>query len=64
MITQGTDDIDAAVREVNELLGESGTRGSVEADGGACFTGHRSLLTIERRCVCVCVCVDQLIELQ
>ncbi len=42
----GVEEVDAAVKEVNELLGEAG--GKVPS-GATATTVHRSLLSVERR---------------
>lgn len=43
--------MDAAVKEVNELLGEVELGEGNLPSGAAATTAHRSLLSVERRCV-------------
>lgn len=43
-----TEDVDAVIREVNELLGETPTR---EATTNSMATAHKTLLSVDRRCV-------------
>lgn len=54
MCLQGSDDVDSAIREVNELLGETSsardpTPSALEANMATSL--HRSLLTVDRRYV-------------
>ena len=54
---QGSDDVDSAIREVNELLGESSSTNdptSLALEANMATSLHRSLLAVDRRYVVYC----------